>query len=41
MTKPILKHYSPGGVVEGVNANQDMSIVWGEILGALKGSGKK
>jgi len=40
MTKPILKHYAPGGVVEGVNANQDMGVVWSEILAALKGTGK-
>jgi len=40
MTKPILKHYSPNGVCEGVNANQNMDTVWGEILGALKGSKK-
>ena len=39
-TVPILKHYNPKGIVESVNANQGMDVVWGEILGALKGTKK-
>jgi len=35
-TVPILKHYSPKGVVAEVNANQGMDGVWGEVLAALK-----
>jgi adenylate kinase len=35
-TVPILKHYSPNGIVKSVNANQGMDGVWGEILAALK-----
>jgi adenylate kinase len=35
-TVPILKHYQPMGVVRGVNANQEMSGVWAEILAALQ-----
>lgn len=34
-TVPILKHYSPGGVVKSVNANQKMTGVWGEVLESL------
>eukprot|EP00536_Pseudo-nitzschia_multiseries_P005740 jgi/Psemu1/65237/estExt_Genemark1.C_1120029 len=37
-TVPILKHYEPNGIVKGVNANQGMDGVWGEILAALKRS---
>lgn len=39
-TVPILKHYAPKGITETVNANQAMDGVWGEILGALKGTKK-
>jgi len=39
-TVPILDHYKPHGVAAGVNANQDMDGVWGEVLGALKRGGK-
>ncbi|GMI11202.1 hypothetical protein TrRE_jg7313 [Triparma retinervis] len=39
-TVPILKHYQPNGITETVNANQGMDGVWGEILGALKGTKK-
>lgn len=35
-TVPILKHYTPNGIVKSVNANQGMDGVWGEILAALK-----
>jgi adenylate kinase len=35
-TIPILKHYEPHGIVRSVNANQEMSGVWSEILSALK-----
>mmetsp|Transcript_10821 Transcript_10821/g.25823 ORF Transcript_10821/g.25823 Transcript_10821/m.25823 type:complete len:327 (-) Transcript_10821:42-1022(-) len=35
-TVPILKHYSPHGVVRGINANQAMDGVWKEILAALQ-----
>lgn len=35
-TVPILKHYQPKGVVRVVNANQEMSGVWAEILAALQ-----
>lgn len=35
-TVPILDHYKPGGVVRGVNANQGMDGVWGEILQSLQ-----
>mmetsp|Transcript_325 Transcript_325/g.801 ORF Transcript_325/g.801 Transcript_325/m.801 type:complete len:336 (-) Transcript_325:550-1557(-) len=34
-TVPILKHYSPKGVVKTVNANQGMEGVWKEVLDAL------
>lgn len=34
-TVPILKHYDPHGVVKGVNANQNMDGVWGEVLASL------
>ena len=34
-TVPILNHYSPHGIVKTVNANQEMSGVWAEILAAL------
>jgi adenylate kinase len=39
-TVPILKHYQPHGIVEKVNANQEMDGVWGEMLKALAGSKK-
>jgi adenylate kinase len=40
-TVPILKHYTPNGIVKSVNANQGMDGVWGEILAALsRGSAK-
>jgi len=39
-TVPILNHYQPNGIVSGVNANQGMDGVWGEVLGALKRGGK-
>jgi adenylate kinase len=35
-TIPILKHYSPCGIVRTVDANQEMSSVWTQILDALK-----
>jgi adenylate kinase len=35
-TIPILKHYAPHGIVRSVDANQDMSNVWTQILDALK-----
>ncbi|KAG7371492.1 adenylate kinase-domain containing protein [Nitzschia inconspicua] len=35
-TIPILKHYEPNGIVRSVNANQEMSSVWTQILDALK-----
>ena len=38
-TVPILDHYRPAGVVRGVNANQGMEGVWGEILKALTRKG--
>jgi len=34
-TVPILQHYEPNGVVKQVNANQGMTGVWKEVLGAL------
>lgn len=34
-TVPILNHYSPKGIVKGVNANQGMTGVWEEVLSAL------
>ena len=34
-TVPILDHYSPGGIVRAVNANQQMDGVWSEILASL------
>jgi len=34
-TVPILKHYSPKGIVKSVNANQKMDGVWSEILASL------
>lgn len=39
-TVPILDHYKPNGIVAGVNANQGMDGVWGEVLTALKRGGK-
>eukprot|EP00519_Triparma_laevis_P003544 CAMPEP_0182513156 /NCGR_PEP_ID=MMETSP1321-20130603/33492_1 /TAXON_ID=91990 /ORGANISM="Bolidomonas sp., Strain RCC1657" /LENGTH=302 /DNA_ID=CAMNT_0024720115 /DNA_START=42 /DNA_END=950 /DNA_ORIENTATION=- len=39
MTKPILKHYQPHGVVGSVNANQEMTKVWADMQANLK-SGK-
>jgi len=36
-TVPILQHYKPTGVVEKVNANQQMAGVWKEVLRALAG----
>jgi adenylate kinase len=35
-TIPILKHYAPHGIVRTVDANQDMSSVWAQVLDALK-----
>mmetsp|Transcript_27497 Transcript_27497/g.66789 ORF Transcript_27497/g.66789 Transcript_27497/m.66789 type:complete len:312 (+) Transcript_27497:72-1007(+) len=35
-TVPILAHYKPNGVVRGVNANQGMDGVWGEVLASLQ-----
>lgn len=34
-TVPILEHYNPNGIVKQVNANQGMTGVWKEVLGAL------
>lgn len=39
-TVPILEHYKPSGIVSGVNANQGMDGVWGEVLESLKRGGK-
>lgn len=39
-TVPILDHYKPNGIVAGVNANQGMDGVWGEVLTSLKRGGK-
>ena len=36
-TVPILKHYTPAGIVGSVNANQEMGKVWGDMQTALKG----
>jgi len=40
-TVPILEHYKPNGIVTGVNANQGMDGVWGEVLNSLKRGAKK
>jgi adenylate kinase len=39
-TVPILKHYSPKGIVRSVDANQGMEGVWKEVLEALGNSGQ-
>ncbi|GMH67577.1 hypothetical protein TL16_g04714, partial [Triparma laevis f. inornata] len=36
MTKPILKHYQPHGVVGSVDANQEMTKVWADMQSNLK-----
>jgi len=34
-TQPILKHYSSKGIVRNVNANQNLDVVWSEVLSSL------
>lgn len=35
-TVPILEHYQPKGITRAINANQQIDIVWKEVLAAMK-----